>query len=179
MVIYRLFVLLILTLLAVGCDSNVKCSGVDPLEKGSFVSDILWRVAYKLRDDKQLYAFGNGGCMMDEVRTLSLAFKYYKKVDIAEGRELLMYAMNIFVKTVNETEPIRKYLINDPFLPKNIGVEIYLLNPDGSKPALGELMMITSTDGIIRYTCNDPETKWLTDLLVETYDEAAEKINAS
>jgi hypothetical protein len=108
---------------------------------------------------------------------LALSFDYRQPTTIENGRELLIAAVQEFITAVNEDERIRPYLKHYPFGPENIAIRIFLQNPDGSKLSFG-LHVISACEGILRYNIDDPEGPLFKTLLVETYEEALQKLQA-
>jgi hypothetical protein len=117
---------------------------------------------------------------MDNVRKLVLCIFCYKRIDIEEARELLMSAGNMFLDAINKDERIRPYLINYPFLPKNIGIEIYFKELNGSNiEEPGKLHVAWLMNGFLTYDDENLETKRLQTIREETFEEAAEILKES
>ena len=104
-------------------------------------------------------------------------FDYYNEIDVAEARELLMTAGNLYLREINDNEKIRPYLANYPFKPENIQIAIFLENPNGSKTASEKLSIITMKEGVLRYDIGVLDSRnALITICEETYDEAAAKL---
>jgi hypothetical protein len=116
---------------------------------------------------------------MDKIRMLALSFNYNKQIEIEEARELLIYAGNIFIHTVNDDKRVHQYLLNYPFLPENIEIRIFLHKKNGSEFGGEKLSVISMNEGILKYKIVDPTTQLLTTIYSETFDEALVKINSS
>jgi hypothetical protein len=142
-------------------------------------NECLKKAAIQLKKKKGLHLFGTGGRMMDQIKVLHLSFIYYKPIDIKEGRELLIASVNELIDVVNASEHIRPYLNNYPFEPKNIGIEIFLRNPDGSFVAPEQLRVISAEEGILSFKIDNPETRLFQIVHKETYEEALLKINTT
>ncbi len=140
-------------------------------EKEKIVNEILKKTSMKLAHEKGLIPFGEGGRMMDQIKMLSLAFLYRHPIDIEEGRELLVFAVQEFLAEVNANERVRPYLNNFPFEPKNISLSIYLQNRDGSTFGAGKLSAIWANEGMMQYKIED-SNKRLEKIHQETYQEA-------
>ncbi|HEY2810972.1 MAG TPA: hypothetical protein VGJ00_06250 [Rhabdochlamydiaceae bacterium] len=163
-----------------GCDKNNSrfSSGTDKKEK--LADEISFRIAEQLYTEKGLQPCGFGGGTMDKVRELVLCFFCYKRIDIDEARELLMSAGNMFLDAINEDERIRPYLINYPFLPKNIGIEIYFKELNGSNiKEPGKLHVAWLMNGLLTYDDENLETKRLQTIHKETFEEAIEILKES
>jgi hypothetical protein len=133
------------------------------------------QTAKKLGKEAGLKLIGTGSGMMYNVRMLAMAFRYSKEIDIDEGRELLMKAVSEYLSAINSNEEIRPYLINYPFLPKNIQIRIFLSDSKGREIPLGQLAVIGSIDGVFEYLIEDPKTTCLKTIYEETYEEALQK----
>jgi hypothetical protein len=140
----------------------------------SLVNEVISKTFAQLKTEKKLYPFGVGEGGIDKIRTLSIALRYYKEVNIDEARELLMSAGTLFLENINSKERLQPYLQNSPFKPKNIRIEIYLRNPDGSRFDSDKLSVISMNDGILSYELST-ETRLIT-LYRENFEEAAAKL---
>jgi hypothetical protein len=172
----KLILFLIVIFLAVGCQQNI---GYELSKDEKLANEITSRVAAKLKKEMGLRPCGTNGQMMNKIKVLGLSFNYYKPISIEEGRELLITAVDEFVKAVNEDERIRPYLNNYPFESKNIDIEIFLHNPNGSDVTAGNLRVISSVGGILEYDIRDPKTNRLTTIYKETYEEAVSKMDTT
>jgi hypothetical protein len=145
-------------------------------DKDSLATEVTNKTLAQLKRDTELYPCGIGSGMKDKIRMLALSFNYFKEVDIAKARELLMTAGVLFLKTINGNEKIRPFLQNDPFKPENIQIAIFLYNPNGSNPGLDKLTVVSMINGKLQYKYDDPETERLKTIYEETYAEAAAKL---
>ena len=93
--------------------------------------------------------------MLDEVRMLSLTFKYYNEIEVSKARELLITSVIEFASAVNADARIRPYLKNYPFGPQNIEIRILIQKPDGKEPESGKLCMATAIKGELTYMTHD------------------------
>jgi hypothetical protein len=173
----RLCLFLIASIFIAGCMQNTSETDYPSSPKSRLANEISKQVALQLKKEQDLYPCGFGGGMMHQIRMLALSFNYYKPVNIEQGREMLMAAGSLFLKTINENDEIRPYLDTYPFLPKNIEIRIFLMSSDGSLVDPGKLYVISLIDDVLRYQIDHPETKKLTTIYSETYEEAAEKLN--
>jgi hypothetical protein len=162
--------------ISIGCHKSIE---YQPSEKLKIADEIREKVAIKLNKETGLRPCGSGGRMMDKIKILALSFDYYKSIDIEKSRELLVIAVDEFVKAVNEDDRIRPYLNNYPFEPKNIAVRIFLHNPNGSDVTAGNLRVISSIERILEYDIRDPKTNRLTTIYEETYEEALSKMDTT
>jgi hypothetical protein len=172
---YLLFLVAIIFFLT-SCSQNSLEDTCIPNSKSQLANEISNRVALQLKKEQELYPCGFGSGMMNQIRMLALSFNYYNPIDIEQARELLIAAGNLLLKTINENEQIRPYLDTYPFQPKNIEIRIFL-KPLGSFDIEGKkLCGISMLDGILEYEIHDPETKKLTTIYSETYEEAIKSL---
>ncbi|MBI5272425.1 MAG: hypothetical protein HY861_00390 [Chlamydiia bacterium] len=131
------------------------------------------RVAIKLKNEFGLIPCGTAGQMMHQIQMLGLMFDYRQSADIEAGRKLLIAAIQELISAVNADEQLRPYLNNYPFCPKNIEIEIYLQNHDGSRVDGGRLSVITARKGILEYKIAGIDPRAFSQvILTETYEEA-------
>ncbi len=121
----RFFLFLIASIFITGCMQNSSVIDYISSPKSQLANEISKQVALQLKKEQDLYPCGFGGGMMNQIRMLALSFNYYKPINIEQGRELLMAAGSLFLKTINEDERIRPYLDTYPFQPKNIEIRIF------------------------------------------------------
>lgn len=172
----RVFLFLFLIFCISSCDPpNNKEDRCKP-NKISLANEVRNRTLVQLKKEKELYPFGIGGGMMHQIRMLALGFRYYKKVDIDQARELLMAAGTLFLNTINAKEQIRPFLQNDPFRPSNIEIRIFLQKANGSEPDPGELTVVSLINGKLKYKTTISETQPFRIVLEETFEEAAAKL---
>jgi hypothetical protein len=172
----KIVLFLIGIFISVGCQKDTE---YHPSDKQKLANELRARVASKLKKETELRPCGTHGQMMGQIKMLGLSFNYYKPISIEEGRELLITAVDEFIKNVNEDEDIRPHLNNYPFKSKNIDIRIFIHNPNGSDVTAGNLRVITSIDGILEYDIRDPKTNRLTTIYKETYEEALSKMDTT
>jgi hypothetical protein len=148
----------------------------ESIEREELINKILSKVAFQLKNEKQLYPIGEGGQTSRGVQMLALSFNFYQKIGIDEGRELLVAAVNALISGVNGDERIHHHLVSYPFKPNNVEIRIFLYNPDRSDPKFGQLQVISAIDGILSYKVDNPETNRFKVVYQETYDEAKQKL---
>ena len=172
----RFFLFLLLVIFTVGCDSpRIEESPRSP-SKISLANEVRNITLVQLKKEKELYPFGVGAAMMDQIKILGVDFRYYKDIDINQARELLMTAGTLFLNTINAKEQIRPFLQNDPFQPRNIEIRIFLIKPNGSEPEPETLTVAAMVNGILDYDVRIAETGRLTTIYRETFQEAAAKL---
>lgn len=162
-------------ILLFGCDRNID--GNTHANKEDLSNELLFKISMKLKKEKKLQPFGRGAEAFDEIKMLYLSFQYYEQMDIDDARGLLIEAVHIFLKSINEEGRIRPYLKNYPFEPKNIEMSIFFKKPDGSAVDPNKLCLVfLNNQGKLRYEKIDPETNHLITIHTETYGEAEERI---
>ncbi len=172
----KIIVLLFAVLFIASCGSTRNESSTLP-SKQILANRVRNKTIHDLKKEKELYACGAGARIMNQIKVLSLSFNYYKEIDIEKSRELLLFAGNVFLNNINSDEQIRSYLNNYPATPENIGVIIFIKNPDGSLTEKNKFTAATMLDGIFCYYIRSPETGHLKMVYEETYEEAVSKAN--
>ncbi len=158
--------------------SLASCIKNDPFthSKSEVTSEILLKAATTLKKEKELYVCGSGGQMMDQVKMLALSFFYYKDIELEEGRELVTYAVNELVNTVNSNGEVRPFLANYPFQAENVEIRIFLQYPDGSSFGANRLSVITALNGDIQYKTEKGAGEKFEIAYRETFGEAMQKL---
>ncbi len=133
---------------------------------------ITMQVAKKISAEKGLAPIGTGGQMMDEIKMLMLGFDCRKIVNMEAARELLVYCVEEYLAAINASEEIRPYLYNYPFSDKNIEIDIYFFNPDGSDVPIGDISVAAANKGRVIYE----DGSGLLTIHEETYKEATQKV---
>ena len=165
----------ILGLFICGCTQGIQ-QKYAVSEKEQIADHVIHQVALTLKKEKGLQVIGTGGGMMHEIHMLALSFEYNQLLDASEGRVLMTSAINTFLSAINTDEKIRPYLLNYPFEPDDIELRIFLTKPDRSQVPLGQLCLISSTQGVFHYKIHDPTTAHLVTAYEETYQEALDKL---
>ncbi len=135
--------------------------------------EVLYQTAQQLEKEKDLLAIGTGGQMMGDIQLARISFQYFHLVNLEESRELLTYAIQTFLKNINENKKIRPYLHTYPFTTKNIEVTIWIYQADGKYPPQGNIQCLELENGILKYELLAP-TKFADWPILheETYEEA-------
>ncbi len=137
---------------------------------------ITTKTANRLRIEKGLYLIGTGGQMMDDIQIMGMGFEFFHPIDIKKGRELLLFSIEEYLNAINCDEKIRPYLHQYPFTAKNIEMQVWIRNSDGSRVPLDKIYYISAIDGILTYYTDDPEKYWRKTVHKETYEEALQEI---
>lgn len=146
------------------------------IEKERLADHIMRKVATQLKQEMNLRPCGTIGQMMNEIQILGLGFYYYQPVDIIEGRKLLVKAVDAMLQEINGETRIHPYLIRYPFRSRNVEIEIFFRNPDGSDVAPGVLDVIQASEGTLCYDIHHPTKSGFITVYKETYDEAKQRI---
>jgi hypothetical protein len=146
------------------------------IDKEKYADAILNKVANQLKQETELRPIGNMGQMLYDVERLGLSFYYYKPVDIAEGRKLLVEAINKTLSEINYNEDIRPYLCRYPFLPRNIQIEIFLRTSEGRDLPSDALCVLDAKGGLLRFDIHHAQKNKFITLYKETYEQALERI---
>ena len=73
-----------------------------------------------VKSENELYLFGRGGGMIDDIKTISLTFLSYENKNIENVRlEIVQNVENLLIK-INESIEVRPYLHEYPFTPNVI-----------------------------------------------------------
>lgn len=145
-------------------------------EDEKLVNSVMYEVAKKLKKEKKLIPCGSGGQMMNEVKLLRLMFDYHSPVEIEEGRELLIAAAEEFVFQINAKEELRQYLYRYPFQLKDVEIEIYIHNPDGTPKKNGKIEVMKIERGVVKFKADDPGHPFMRTIHHETIEEALSQI---
>jgi len=149
----------------------------DPEDEAERLSNkITAQVAAESKRELGLVPCGFGGRIRGKIEKLNLSFNCYKPLSLEDGRELLITSVDRYISALNSDQKIRLHLSNYPFEPKNIELEIFIKNKNGSSIRDGNLCVIITNQGILEYITRDSATDRLREIYRETYEEAVEKI---
>ncbi len=143
------------------------------------------KIAHKITDEtaatllkeKKLYLVGTGGGMMHDIQMMAMSFDYYQEIDLKTARGLLLYAVNEYLSNINNNEEVRSYLHEYPFTPKNVEIEIFIYNPDGTNISSDKINTISASDGNLTYCTIIAEKFYSKTILKETYEEGMKKLH--
>jgi hypothetical protein len=143
------------------------------------VRDINKRVALKLKKEKNLCSIGSGAEMMYEIKLLGLSFNYYDEIDIAKGRELLVFAASEYLDAINSNVELRPYLDHWPFTPNDIEIDIGILKPTGKEVDLEKISFLSTEKNMLMYYPKKKDLQRRTPLLTETYQQGVQILQDS
>ncbi len=173
---WRLLWIVLISLWAVGCHKPSSSSDRTGIEKEKLADDVLHRAVIQLQQETELHPCGTMGQMLREIQVLGLSFYYFKPIDIASGRELLLKGATTVQEKVNQEPRIHPYLSRYPFTPRNVEIEIFLRSPDGGDVPPGALRVITVREGTLHYKIAHPKRKGFLTIYKETYEEALARL---
>lgn len=180
----KIYSYLVLFIIFFSCEKNIS--------QLSYQQSPDWTVADKIYDneigkkvflqlwkEKKLHVCesGWGRRGKKKIQVMHCGFFYYNELNMDQARELLLSAGNLYLTTINENEKIHNFLETSPFKLENIEIRIFLYNRDRSIPSPEKLQVISMIDGILEYENRSAETKFLTTICKETYEEATAKVN--
>lgn len=169
-----IFVFLMLGLSA--CRAPNASEDPAAVEKQKLANQVRRKAAAQLKKETDLRPIGTIGQMFREIERLGLSFQYYKPIDIAEGRKLLVQAVQVMLNGVQQEKKIHSYLCRNPFLPRNIEIQIFLRNPDNTAVSKDSLSVIEAEGGMLRYQIHHPKDSGFITVYEETFDEALQRI---
>lgn len=173
----RFLALFLLAMCITACSkSNSTLNDPKSIEKERLADLVIRKTATKLKKETNMRPCGTMGQMLNEIQKLGLSFYYYQPTDIVEARKLLVKSVDAMLQEVNQETKIHPFLIRYPFMPRNIEIEIFLRNPDGKDVKPGTLYVISASDGNLVYQIDHPQTKKLTTIYKETFEEAKQRV---
>jgi len=120
-----------------------------------------------------LHCTANSGQFLYNVNSLHLTFTCIKNVSVADGRNIIVDAVQDLVKRVNGDPDIRPYLSHYPFSPKDICISISFYDPSYKRVPTDFLALIVNTRNYIYYD-KYQENRFFT-VFYETFDIAQGK----
>ena len=137
------------------------------------IDRIINQTDLQLKKEKNLHAIGSGGSMMGDIQLAEIYFQYFHLVNLEEARVLLVYAIQTFLKNINDNKEVRPYLHNYPFTTNNIDINIFIYQPDGHYPPQGSIQCLGLSKNTLSYELVKPSefAPWPI-LKEETYEEA-------
>ena len=171
----KIISLFILIISAVFLIKNLKAHSIPEFaisEREIIANKITLQTAKELEKKYNLVPVGTGGSMMDNIKMMAISFRYFGEIDIDTSRELIVKAIEHYLKNINTNAEVKPYLNNYPFTPGNIEIMLFLTRPNYKDFPPGQLESITAWEGKIKYKANDSTNKKFISLHKETYEEA-------
>jgi hypothetical protein len=139
----------------------------------TLAEEIQGSVARKLAKRYDMSLFGLGGGMADSVNIICLSFQIRKPLTKEELRYILIDCVEEILAAFNANEEIRPYLLNYPFLPKNVEMVIFITDPTGRDLYDPTIAVASATNGKVNYFTNDPDNEFrYKSEFTESYEEA-------
>ena len=148
-------------------------------ERGLTADRTVIKVGNKLHEKYGLYPICIGGSCRDKgITSFALDLdRYGPAFDRDEARELILECLDIFHKTVNEDNAVRKFLSAYPFPRDGMHIGIYNYRPSGYAHDHPDILIVGYSSEKIWYVTESPElrnTHKYTSESEESYEEAVE-----
>ena len=126
------------------------------------------------QSEKQYHldCIGTGGRFAKNVGKIELNFIAYRKGTIEEARTLEVKMIETLLAQVNAHEKIRPFLIEYPFISKDINISVAFRKEDASSRIDGSVVYAFLARGNLIYCAKDPKNEQLIDILEEPYEDA-------
>lgn len=149
----------------------IGCTQEAYVDCDKLCNEIRATVARKLKEQKNLRPSGFGGSAPYDIRELCLSFDYFQEIDLNAARELLLYAIEVFVDEMNKNTAIRPYLHDYPITIENVDLLIFIRTPDGKfVEGSDNISTLSTINGKLVYRIwQDDHTNYA---IEETYEEA-------
>ncbi len=126
---------------------------------------------------------GSGGGAMFGIDMVALSFEIKRLITIEEARVILVASVQQYLENINASKTIRPYLVEYPFTPRGVTLHFYVRSSreKGDKEHIdGFSVYCVGTNKIptVFYESRDEQDK-MKDVLVETFEEAKERVNGS
>ena len=170
----KIYILLII-LFFNGCSQGPSKNRFQISEDEKIVNRVLNIGASNLKKKYGLIPIGSGGQMMYEVKKLRLVFNYPNPLTENQAKVLVINATEEFLQVINNEEPLRQYLANYPFGPKNVEIKIFLQDSRGKSVQPEKFLVIKTMGGFVTCIAKTPGTHEYRDVFHETFEEAKKK----
>ncbi|KPK33084.1 MAG: hypothetical protein AMS24_02190 [Chlamydiae bacterium SM23_39] len=129
---------------------------------------VMIKTIKKLKKEKNLFCIGFGGFGKEKIKISSLSFTHGEPCNIDKARELLVYAIELFLNEFNSFKKIHPYLENYPFTNKNVEVRIFFENKKRNTIS-SYISVVSLTRGKIFYKIDENNS------LITVYEEPYER----
>lgn len=167
---FHFFAVFFIALFSVSC-SGCGCQEPDYEE---IADKITAKTSQQLKKQMNLFLVGTGGRMMHDIQAMDMSFHYYQYVDIQQARKLLVHVIDEYLSEINNSNEIQPYLHDHPFTAKNVEIRIWICEPDGSAPPMGQVDYFSAIDGYLNFYLYGPDS-----ILQETYEEAKKIVSGA
>jgi hypothetical protein len=125
-----------------------------------------------LKAERQMFLFGSGGRLMDDVELVDLSYHVRRHATIDEARQLYVEAVEKYLNLINSDEKIRPFLRNYPFTINNLEFDIGFVDQNGRYQKDVAFMLYSKRKGKIIYCEDDPKEGLFNTIYEEPYEEA-------
>ena len=171
---YPILILFFLCLLALNACSKSNAS-VDEGTKA--IKEVLTSTSKSIENKYDIKCIGNTYAAMYEVEKLGLRFFHYDKMNIEDGRAVILDIAKTLVENVKNNQAIQPYLMKNGFEYENLDLAIWV-KPENKSCFAPEIGLISLFNNKIKYEVYDKEayeTRGIpkTEIVFsETYSEA-------
>lgn len=138
---------------------------------------IIFEHAKEMEKAYPCFLGGYGGSFFDKhVNELDVNLTYSQEVNIEIARSLMINGVEQFLKSVNNNQSIRAYLVHYPFTYKDLIYSMDFFSETGDFVPEHFVAYVSLVKGNIYYSIYNKKTKMLDDLAQEPYLEALEKV---
>ena len=123
--------------------------------------------------DKNLHLVGLGGLVEGPIQYINLGFCLYQEIDLMGSRRLIVDIVDAFLSRINGDPSVKEYFQVYPMTIKELGVRIWVYQPDHTKVPLNEIDYAAESAGMMTYQIAQPAPVYSKILLQESYKEAA------
>ena len=167
-----------------------SCNLIDGknISKNSYVRDedyekiadeVTRNFARKMKKEKGLQCIGTGGGMMTDIQRMAISFQVFQEVDLVQARELLVSTTIEYLNAINGSKEVRPYLHNYPFKQEDVGIMIWVQEPNGDDMPEGKINFMSASRGVLLYkVSNGGEGYSSREIHKETYEEALKIVDA-
>ena len=145
----------------VSCQNS---SEINMSEQEKIKNRIILKTGNELQKEKQLTLAGLGGSSIKGYEHVAVSFDYYRPLNIAQARKLIIFATELLLNNLNISQDLKiQYSI------ENIKLHIFVITSKNSKVTENNICIVDFINGKITYFKNDQN---LSKIYQETYNEA-------
>lgn len=113
-----------------------------PPEYLKYVDEIVKDFAEDMEKKYQLYCYGDGGNMPNDVAEIGVLFISYQKSTVESARKMEVNAIQELLRRINSHEKIRPYLREYPFNQDRVDVSISFRTETDNRPLDGSIALV-------------------------------------
>ncbi|NGX48168.1 MAG: hypothetical protein K1000chlam3_01558 [Chlamydiae bacterium] len=161
----------IITFFLVFCGEILKASHeqINMPEEDRIVHEIIDSTIESIRKKYNLHPCGIG--LEGKFEYLEISFETSELLEKDKARMILIDCTNEFLEKIN-THKIEKFLKPYPFVYKNVGIVLYILDENRKEPLHPKISLASTYKGKILYRTVNPENTFR---FKETYEESYEE----